>query len=277
MIHSLETAHVEKPELDEFLELVYSQFCHDFRDYARASLCRRIVTGARALGCVSVSELSSRLRREPEAFPKVLSYLTIQVSELFRDPEYFLAFRTQIVPLLAAYPTIKLWVAGCATGEEAYSFAIVLKEAGLLKRSLIYATDIHPESLAKAEQGVRRCEVVPDASARHRASGAICSLSEHYTAAYGSVRFERELRERIVFAEHSLTTDSVFSEVDVVSCRNVLIYFDKPARERALGLFVDALSPGGFLGLGAKESVRFSAAAASFEDFSEQERWYRRR
>jgi chemotaxis protein methyltransferase CheR len=200
----------------------------------------------------------------------------VQVSEMFRDPSYFSAIRDQVVPLLRTYPSLKLWVAGCSAGEEAYSLAILLREEGLLQRSLIYATDINPRMLERAETGIYPIDRIAGFTVRHRESGAKSSLSDYYTAAYGRAIFDKSLREHIVFSDHSLATDSVFAEVQFVSCRNVLIYFDRPLQDRAVGLFRDSLCRHGFLGLGSKESLRFSGQASAFLPFVREEKIYQK-
>lgn len=264
-------------ELDALLEAVFTRYHYDFRRYARASMRRRLTTALDVFTARDLPALTARVRDDPRAFAALLPYLTLQVSDLFRDPSYFKAFREHVVPVLATYPSRKLWVAGCSTGEEAYSFAIILKEEGLLARSIIYATDIHPESLRVAEAGVYPVERVRGFTENHRLTGARCSLAEHYTAAYDHAKFDGGLRDRIVFADHSLATDSVFAEVEVVSCRNVLIYFDGSLQERALGLFRGALCRRGFLGLGPRETLRFSSHAPAFAPLVERDRWYQKR
>jgi chemotaxis protein methyltransferase CheR len=177
---------------------------------------------------------------------------------------------------LRTYPSLKVWVAGCSAGEEAYSLAILLREEGLLDRSLIYATDINATALSRAQAGVYSIQQLPTFTQNHHRSGAKTSLSDYYTAAYGGALFDSTLRERIVFSDHSLATDAVFAEVQLVSCRNVLIYFDRQLQDRALSLFHEALSHRGFLGLGAKESVRFSSHAGDFVELVASERIYRK-
>lgn len=214
---------------------------------------------------------------DPELFPPLLDFLTVQVSEMFRDPEYFGALRAQVVPLLRTYPSLKVWVAGCSTGEEAYSLAILLREEGLLAKTLIYATDINTRSLQKAAAGVYAVERIAGFTANHHRSGAHASLSEYYTAAYGGAVFDKSLKEHIVFSDHSLATDSVFAEVQLISCRNVLIYFNRALQDRAFGLFQESLCHSGFLGIGSKESTRFSASAAGFSDFVREQRIFQKR
>jgi chemotaxis protein methyltransferase CheR len=263
-------------ELKLLLDAIYLRYDYDFRSYAHASLKRRVLAAMARFNCASVTQLQDRVLHDAAAFPALLDYLTVQVSEMFRDPAYFLAIRQQIVPILRTYPSLRLWVAGCSAGEEAYSLAILLREERLLERSLIYATDINGRALQRAQAGVYAIDQLPTFTQNHRESGANTSLSDYYTAAYGGALFEGSLREHIVFSDHSLATDAVFAEVQLVSCRNVLIYFDRPLQDRALGLFHEALAHRGFLGLGAKESVRFSGHSHHFVDFVGTERLYRK-
>jgi chemotaxis protein methyltransferase CheR len=263
-------------ELRLFLDAIYLRYDYDFRSYAHASLKRRVLAAMARFGCGTLTQLQERVLHDAAAFPPLLDFLTVQVSEMFRDPSYFLAIREQAVPILRTYPSLKMWVAGCSTGEEAYSLAILLREEGLLERTLIYATDINGSALQKAQAGVYDIDQLPTFTQNHRKSGAKSSLSDYYTAAYGGALLDGSLREHIVFSDHSLATDAVFAEVQLVSCRNVLIYFDRPLQDRALGLFHEALAHRGFLGLGAKESVRLSNYTHHFVDFVGPERLYRK-
>jgi chemotaxis protein methyltransferase CheR len=259
------------------IEAIYQLYHYDFRGYAAASLKRRLRTALVRFDCRTLSQLQDRLINEPGFFGSLLNFLTVPVSEMFRDPDYFRAIREQVVPLLRTYPSIKIWVAGCSTGEEVYSLAILLREEGLLERTLIYATDINPQTLEKAEAGVYEVDRIPAFTESHRRSGARSSLSDYYVAAYGRAVFDKTLRRRVVFSDHSLATDSVFAEVQLVSCRNVLIYFNRDLQDRALRLFREALCRKGFLGIGSKESLRFSAEAGAFDDFVRQEKIYQKR
>jgi chemotaxis protein methyltransferase CheR len=259
------------------IDTIYRLYHYDFRGYAPASLLRRLRAAMIRYGCQTPCELQDRVVRDPARFPGLLDFLTVQVSEMFRDPGYFRALREQVVPLLRTYPSLKLWVAGCSAGEEAYSLAILLREEGLLARTLIYATDINSRSLQKAAAGVYDVERIVGFTANHQKSGARSSLSDYYTAAYGRAVFDKSLKDHIVFSDHSLATDSVFAEVQLVSCRNVLMYFNRALRDRALGLFHDALCRNGFLSIGSKESMRFSAQAQSFAEFVRAERIYQKR
>jgi chemotaxis protein methyltransferase CheR len=264
-------------ELKLLLEAIYLKYQHDFRHYAMTSLRRRLSQALEEFGLTTLSQLQDRIMRNGADFSRLFQYLTVQVSDMFRDPAYFMALRQHVMPVLRTYPSVKVWVAGCSTGEEAYSLAILLREEGLLAKTLIYATDINPRSLLKAAAGVYAVERIAGFTANHHRSGARASLSEYYTAAYGGAVFDRSLRDHIVFSDHSLATDSVFAEVQLVSCRNVLIYFDRVLQDRAFGLFQEALCHSGFLGIGSKESTRFSAHAAAFTEFVREQRIFQKR
>ena len=263
-------------ELRMLVEAVYLKYNYDFRDYTGASQKRRVLVAMREMECETVSALQSKVLHEPNGFAQLLQYLTIPVTEMFRDPDYFLAVREQVAPFLKTYPSLKIWVAGCSTGEEVYSLAILLKEEGLLERSIIYATDINPESLDAARRGVFPLERMRLYTENYQKSGGKAAFSDYYTAAYGGALFERSLMENVTFADHSLSTDSVFSETHFVSCRNVLIYFNRRLQDRVLGLFHDSLCHRGFLGLGSKESIDFSSYAERFEPLAKRERLFRK-
>ncbi|HEY0481600.1 MAG TPA: CheR family methyltransferase [Kofleriaceae bacterium] len=263
-------------ELPALLDAIYHVYHHDFRRYAARSIGRRIQTALIHFRCRTIAALRDRVLRDPAEFGVLLRYLTVQVSDMFRDPDYFRAIREQVIPHLQSYAALKIWVAGCATGEEAYSLAIMLREEGLLARTLIYATDIHPESLRIAQAGVYDLARFAGFSGSYLQSGGRGSLSDHYAAAYRGAVLDRGLRQAIVFADHSLATDSAFAEVQLVSCRNVLIYFDRQLQDRAIGVMRDALCRKGFLGLGTNETLRFSAQAAAFCDFVPAVRIYQR-
>jgi chemotaxis protein methyltransferase CheR len=264
-------------EFGLLIDAIYRLYHYDFRGYATASLRRRLKTAMIRFECQTLSQLQDKVLHDPAIFPALLDFLTVQVSEMFRDPGYFRALREQVVPLLRTYPSLKVWVAGCSSGEEAYSLAILLREEGLLAKTLIYATDINPQTLQKAAAGVYDVRRIAGFTANHHQSGAPTSLSDYYTAAYGRAVFDKSLKDHIVFSDHSLATDSVFAEVQLVSCRNVLIYFNRTLQDRALGLFRDALCRNGFLGIGSKESMRFSSQADAFVDFVRDERIFQKR
>jgi len=271
------SARSSEIEFRLLIDAIYEMYHYDFRGYAASSLKRRLRTAMVHFECQSLTQLQDRLLNEPAFFASLLNFLTVPVSEMFRDPGYFRALREQVLPVLRTYPSLKVWVAGCSTGEEVYSFAILLREEGLLERTLIYATDINPQTLQKAEAGVYDISRIAAFTDNHQRSGARSSLSDYYIAGYGRAVFDKSLRRRIVFSDHSLATDSVFAEVHLVSCRNVLIYFNRDLQDRALRLFGEALCRKGFLGIGSRESLRFSAESNSFGDFVREERIYQKR
>jgi chemotaxis protein methyltransferase CheR len=264
-------------ELHLLIDAIYLKYHYDFRRYAIASLKRRLTAAMSRFNCETFSQLQNKVLHDPTMFPLLLDFLTVPVSEMFRDPSYYRSLREMVVPVLRTYPSLKIWVAGCSTGEEVYSLAILLREEGLLDRSLIYATDINPNVLQKATAGVYEVDRIAAFTEAHRRSGASTSLSDYYTAAYGRAVFDKSLREHIVFSDHSLATDSVFAEVQLVSCRNVLIYFNRDLQDRAVGLFRDALCRKGFLGIGSKESLRFSVHRDSFSELAANDRIYQKR
>ncbi|WP_323809595.1 CheR family methyltransferase [Sphingobium baderi] len=266
----------EEIELDLLLEAIWRHYHYDFRGYSRSSLQRRLLRAQHRFDCASLSELQHRILRDRKAFAELMGFLTIQVSEMFRDPAYFRALREKVIPHLRTYPSLKVWIAGCANGEEFYSLAILFREEGLEDRTIFYCTDISPAALQRAEAGIYSLDHIAHFTENHRRSGGRSSLSDYYTAGYGAAVFDKSLRRRTVFAEHNLASDEVFSEVQLVSSRNVLIYFDRDLQDRALGLFGRSLVRGGFLGLGAKETLRFSGHSDGFADFDIAEKIFRR-
>jgi chemotaxis protein methyltransferase CheR len=270
------TDFAEDLETRLLLDAIFHQYHYDFRGYSMASVKRRLKQAKEHFECRSISELQHRVLHEPAVLPELLSYLTIQVSDLFRDPTYFLALRESVIPHLRTYPSLKVWIAGCSAGEELYSMVILFREEGLEDRTMFYGTDINPRALERAEAGVYDMESIPRFTENHRKSGGKSSLSDYYTAAYGSAVLDKSLRRRAVFSDHSLVTDAVFAEMHLISCRNVLIYFDQDLQNRAIGLFSDSLIRKGFLGLGAKESLRFSKRADDFSEFARDERIYQK-
>ncbi len=263
-------------ELDLLLEAISRRYHYDFRSYSRGSIRRRLAQAQQRFGYRSLSVLQDKVLHEPSIFPELMNYLTIQVSEMFRDPDYYNVIRHTVVPYLKTYPSLKVWVAGCGDGEEFYSLAILFREEGLESRTIFYATEINPAALGRAEAGIYELDRIPLFTENHRKSGGKSSLSNYYTAAYGAAAFDKTLRARAVFSGHSLVSDAVFAELHLISCRNVLIYFDRDLQDRVVGLFRDSLVHGGFLGLGPKETLRFSRYSAEFSTVARAERIYRR-
>jgi chemotaxis protein methyltransferase CheR len=267
----------EEIEIGLFLEALYQRYHYDFRLYAQASLRRRLRQARDQLGFGTFSALQDALLHDAAMLPRLLDYLTIQVSEMFRDPGYYRTMREKVVPHLRTHPSLKVWVAGCSGGEELYSFVILFREEGLEERTLFYATDINQQALNSAAGGIYALDRIKTFTENHQKSGGRSSLSDYYTANYGRAVFDKSLRSRVVFSDHSLVTDAVFAEVQLISCRNVMIYFDRSFQDRAIGLFRDSLSRHGFLGLGSKESLRFSDHAQAFVEFDRNEKIYQRR
>ncbi len=263
-------------ELALLLDAIFQKYNYDFRDYAMASIKRRMAHAKAQFRCRSYSALQDLVLHDASVLPTLLSYLTVQVSEMFRDPAYFQTLREKVIPHLRTYPSLKIWIAGCSSGEELYSLVILFREEELESRTIFYATDINPDALEKAEAGVYDISRIPLFTENHRKTGGKSSLSDYYTAAYGRAVFDRSLRDRVVFSDHSLVSDAVFAEMQFISCRNVLIYFVRDLQNRAVGLFKEALSTQGFLGLGSKESIRFTDHVNAFSDFSRTERIYQK-
>lgn len=264
----------EDIEIDLLLEAIYRHYHYDFRSYARASLKRRLKQACTHFRCSNFSMLQAMVLHDPQVLPALVAYMTVQVSEMFRDPAYFRALREKVIPHLRTYPSLKVWVAGCSAGEELYSLAILFREEGLEERTIFYATDINTNALKKAEKGVYDTDRIPLFTENHRLSGGHSSLSDYYTAAYGAAVFDKSLRKHVVFSDHSLVTDAVFAEMHLISCRNVLIYFNRDLQDHVIGLFKESLVRKGFLGLGSKENIRFSSHADAFADFDRSARIY---
>lgn len=263
-------------ELRLFIDSIFLKYHYDFRGYAEASLKRRLSSAMSRFSCATLSQLQDKVLHDPLIFRAVVNVLTVQVSDMFRDPTYFKALREQVVPVLRTYPSLKIWVAGCSAGEEVYSLAILLREEGLLARSLIYATDINDDALQRAEAGVYEVERLETFTENHRLSGGRVPLADYYTEGYGHVVFDKSLRQNVVFSDNSLATDSVFAEVQLVSCRNVLIYFDRALQNRAIDLFRDSLCRKGFLGLGMRESLHFYRHVGSFKELAREQRLFQK-
>jgi chemotaxis protein methyltransferase CheR len=270
-------AEIENIEIDLLLDAVFRKYGYDFRSYSRASVKRRISKVMDTTGINRMTDLIHSALRDDNVFETMLRALSINVTEMFRDPAFFLAVRQTVVPLLKTRDIIKVWHAGCASGEEVYSMAILLKEAGLLKRCHIYATDMNKIVLNSARDGIYPIDRIKQYTANYQRAGGECSLGDYYSARYDSAILEKSLKTNITFAEHNLTIDGVFGEMDMIVCRNVLIYFNRELQDHVFGLFVDSLAPGGILCLGSKESIALSAHYADFEVMAEREKIYRKR
>ncbi|MBA3644848.1 MAG: protein-glutamate O-methyltransferase CheR [Gemmatimonadaceae bacterium] len=259
---------LERIEVELLLEGVYRQYGFDFRSYAYASIRRRLWKRIESEGLTSLSALQERVLHEPEMMEKLLLDLSINVTAMFRDPGFYVAFREKVIPMLRTYPFIRLWHAGCSTGEEVFSMAILLKEEGLYERSRIYATDINEVVLQRAKGGIFPIDRMQEYTDNYIRAGGKSSFSEYYTAKYGGALFSPSLTKNVVFSQHNLVTDKSFSEFNVILCRNVLIYFDKELQTKVHELFYGSLSMFGLLCLGSKESMRFMRYEQCYEQVS---------
>jgi chemotaxis protein methyltransferase CheR len=255
---------------------VYRHYGFDFRSYAYASIRRRLWKRIEAEGLPTVSALQERVLHDPDMMNQLLLDLSINVTAMFRDPTFYVAFRHKVVPLLRTYPFIRVWHAGCSTGEEVYSMAILLEEEGLYERARIYATDINEVVLQRAKSGIFPLDRMQEYTENYIRAGGTRSFSEYYTAKYDGALFRQELLKNVVFSQHNLVTDRSFAECTVILCRNVLIYFDKTLQERVHGLFYESLSTFGILGLGSKETLRFSKYEECYEALSAPDKIYRK-
>lgn len=256
---------IEDIEFKLLLEAIFSRYGYDFRDYSKASLKRRTLAVLARHGLPTLSQLQERVLHDEKFFARIFSELTITTSEMFRDPLFFKTFREQIIPVLRTWPAFKIWHAGCSTGEEVYSMAILLEEEGLYDRAVLYATDINPLALQKAKEGIYSLEDIKQSTTNYLDAGGRESFSTYYRTSYGSARLDPALRRNVLFTRHNLVTDDVFSEIHVVLCRNVLIYFERSLQNRVLDLFARSLRYKGFLGLGSVETLRFMECRDQFE------------
>lgn len=266
----------EEIEIDALLDVVYRCYGFDFRGYSRASIRRRLWHRADAEGVATISSLQDRLVHDRSCMERLLLDLSISVTAMFRDPSFFVAFRRKVVPLLMAYPFVRIWNAGCSTGEETYSLAIILEEEGLGDRVRIYATDINEAVIAKAKGGIFPLDKMKPYTEHYQASGGKRAFSEYYVAGYRGAQFDRHLVRNVVFARHNLVSDASFNDFHFVLCRNVLIYFGEALQERVHRLFYESLVPLGVLALGPKESVALTGNAAGYEILDAQERLFRK-
>jgi chemotaxis protein methyltransferase CheR len=267
---------VEELETELLLEAIHRRYGFDFREYARGSLRRRLWRRIGAEGLSSVSGLQERVLRDPSVMERLLLDLSVNVTSMFRDPTFYAAFRAKVVPPLRTYPFARIWVAGCSTGEEVYSLAILLDEEGLRERSRIYATDINGVVLEQARAGVFPLDRMQEYTRNYIASGGQRAFSEYYVAAYDGAQFSRSLVENVVWAQHNLVSDRSFNEFHVIVCRNVMIYFDRALQHRVHELFYDSLPIFGVLALGHKETIRFSPHEERFVALDALEKLYRK-
>ena len=259
---------LERIEIELLLEGIFRHYGFDFRAYAYASIRRRLWKRIEEEGLSSVSALQERVLHEPPMMEKLLLDLSINVTAMYRDPGFYQTFREHVVPLLRTYPFIRIWHAGCSTGEEVYSMAILLREEGLYDRARIYATDINEVVLQRAKEGIFPIDRMQEYTDNYIRAGGKRSFSEYYTAKYGGALFDASLTKNVVFSQHNLVTDKSFSEFNVILCRNVLIYFDKELQTKVHELFYDSLGMFGILCLGSKESMRFMRHEQCYEQIT---------
>ncbi|WP_312750674.1 CheR family methyltransferase [Epilithonimonas hominis] len=269
----IEPGIVKDEELEYLIKDVYDLYGYDFSLYSRASFKRRVNRICLIDKFTSFAELRYTLINEPNYLKRFIEEVTVNVTEMFRDPYFFKELRENILPQLGTYPLIRIWIAGCSTGEEAYSVAILLKEAGLHHKSLIYATDINPSVLETARAGVFPISQMKTYSENYILSGGKKDFSDYYTANYDSARFDSSLKEKMILSTHNLVSDSSFNSFQLIVCRNVLIYFDKPLQERVFKLFDDSLENLGYLALGSKETLRFSNLGKTYQQINDQKIW----
>ena len=267
---------LERVEIDLLLEGIYRRYGFDFREYAPASLRRRLWRRIHAERLQSVSGLQEKVLHDPACMERLLLDLSINVTAMFRDPSFYVAFREKVAPLLRTYAFTRIWVAGCSTGEEVYSLAILLTEEELYDRTRIYATDINEAVLDRARAGAFALDKMRDYTENYIKAGGTRAFSEYYLAAYDGAQFARSLVENVVFAQHNLVSDRSFNEFNVIVCRNVMIYFDRSLQARVHRLFYESLAPLGVLALGHKESLASSPHAADFEELDATEKIFRR-
>jgi len=277
MNQSRNNLDTEDIEVQLFIDALYMKYGYDFRNYSRAHMKRRIMNRMRLSNYESVSQMQHHILRDESLFEAILPDFSINVTEMFRDPEFFAQVRELVVPLLKTYPSIKIWHAGCSSGEEVYSMAILLKEEGLLDRCQIYATDFNEKILQRAKDGIYPLEIAKEYTSNYINANGSESFSDYYTAKYDSILLDHSLKKNIVFAEHNLVTDGVFGQMHLIICRNVLIYFDKTLQNRVFKLFDDSLRFGGFLCLGTKESLNHSDYIDHFDTLNYDLRIYRKK
>lgn len=276
MIETCTVAELEKLELNLLLEAIQKRYGYDFNDYAKASMIRRVKKYMETVGISKISALIPLFLHDGRAFHGFVKSLSVVVTEMFRDPDVFKTLREEVVPVLKTYPFIKIWHAGCASGQEVYSMAILLEEEGILDRCQIYATDFNDDALKTAKKGIYQAEDIGLYEKNYRLSGGSRELSDYWVSLYDAIKINSRLVERVTFANHNLVTDGVFGEMNLVMCRNVLIYFNEQLQDRALSLINKSLCPRGFLCIGRRENLKFSQIRKRVEDVNNTLRIYRK-
>ncbi len=265
----------EEIEIKLLLEAIYLKYGYDFRGYSKNHIKRRIKKILTESGLDSISIIQHKILSDKIFFEKVFPSFSINVTEMFRDPSFFVALRKEVIPVLRTYPHIKIWHAGCSSGEEVYSMAIILKEEGLYNKTQIYATDINENVLKKAREGIYHIDLIKKYTLNYNKAEGTASFYDYYRANYDGAILDKSLRENIIFTEHNLVTDGAFGEMNLIICRNVLIYFIRDLQNRVIKLFSDSLCKGGFLCLGSKETLQFSEWVDMFDPFIESEKIYK--
>lgn len=276
MAIKIEDIELEDIEVSLLVEAIYQRWGYDFRDYAPASLKRRIRRIVEIEKLSSISVLQEQVLRDSDCMQRFLDQLVVSVTSMFRDPGFYLAFRTIVVPLLRDRPSLRIWHAGCASGEEVYSMAILLQEEGLLERTLIYATDLDQAALDRAKEGIYRLDLMKVYTENYQAAGGSASFSEYYHAGHGHVVLRKDLSKNIVWAQHNLVTDASFNEFHLILCRNVLIYFNARLQERVHSLIYESLAEGGVLVLGRQESLQFTPHESNYRVLDRREKIFQR-
>ena len=274
---TMNDAKIEPVEIDLLLDAIYRRYGYDFRSYARASIERRVRQFMSGAGCASVPEMVPKILNDKEFFSRLVRYFSVPFTEMFRDPFVYRAVRENVVPLLKTWPHFKIWHAGCATGEEVYSLAIVLKEEGVYDRGTIYATDFNDEVLDQAREGIYEVSKIKEATRNYQLAGGKASFADYYHARYNAAAIDGLLKERITFANHNLAVDESFGEMHLVFSRNVLIYFNRELQNRAMRLFTESLVHGGFLCLGTKEDIQFTDVSNRYDVVDEKARIYKKK
>jgi chemotaxis protein methyltransferase CheR len=272
-----ERTDISDEELEEVLVVIRNSYGYDFFNYSRASLIRRVLRFMDIARVENIYDLKYHLVNDKDFFAYFLQTITVNVTEMFRDPPFYKALAEKVLPKLATYPIIKIWHAGCATGEEVFSMCILLHEAGLLQRSVIYATDVNPANIEKARNGIIPLQFMKEYTANYIKAGGKKDFSQYYTARYENALIRKDLRRNIVFSQHNLVTDQVFNEFQLVCCRNVLIYFNKALQNKVFHLFYNSLAPMGYLALGMKESLLFTDIRDKFETVQAATKIFRRK
>ena len=267
--------NLRETELQLLLDAISSYFGYDFHDYARASMLRRIEKYMKKVNVGQISALIPWFLHDREAFQDFVTDMSVVVTDMFRDPDFFLALRQEVIPILKTYPFIKIWHAGCASGQEVYSLAIILQEEGILDRCQIYATDFNEHALDIARKGIYSQKDLPSYETSHFRAGGRKNLSEYCHQQYDSLKFNNQLIRRITFSSHNLVTDGVFGEMNLILCRNVLIYFNQKLQEKVLKLLLDSLTSRGILCIGRRENLRFNASYQRLEVMNRAQRIFR--